>query len=57
MLEAIGITDAEVADATESPLLFVALTVNVYAVPFVSPEIVNGEVEPVMVAPLLAVTV
>jgi len=33
------------ADATEAapvPLAFVAVTVNVYAVPFVKPEIVHG---------------
>jgi hypothetical protein len=38
-------------------LILVALTVNVYATPFVRPVNVRGEVEPEMVEPSLAVTV
>ena len=33
----IGVTDAEAADARLEPMALFALTVNVYAVPFVSP--------------------
>ena len=57
MLEATGVDEADALEATESPLMLVALTVNVYAVPFVRPVIVNGDVVPEMVEPSLAVTV
>ena len=36
-------------DAADVPFTFVAVTVNVYAVPVVSPETVIGEDEPVPV--------
>ena len=41
-LGAIGETLLEAADATEVPLALVAVTVNVYAVPLLSPETVIG---------------
>jgi len=56
---ALGVTAVEAGDATEAPLALVAVTVNVYAVPLVSPVIVAW-VAPVVVAnwpPGLAVTV
>ena len=56
-LEATGVEAADVAEATESPFMLDALTVNVYAVPFVNPEIVSGELEPEIVDPLLAVNI
>jgi hypothetical protein len=37
---AVGVTEFDGADAGPVPTEFVALTVNVYAVPFVSPPIV-----------------
>ena len=52
-----GITPVEVADATELPFAFVAITVNVYDVPFVKPDTVIGELVPVTIVPLDAVTV
>jgi hypothetical protein len=36
-----GITDVVADDATEFPISFVAITVNVYAVPLVNPEITH----------------
>lgn len=57
MLDATGVAKDEAEEATESPFLFVALTVNVYEVPFVSPAIVKGDELPEIVAPLLAITV
>jgi hypothetical protein len=53
-----GVTDVEAAEATELPTAFVATTVKVYAVPFVNPVTVIGEVLPVAVMfPGLDVTV
>ena len=52
---AAGVTDVEAIEATDSPFTLSALTVNVYAVPLSSPEILSGEVAPVPVTPLLAV--
>ena len=46
----VGVTLLEALDESEVPLAFVAVTVNVYAVPFVSPETVIGE-DPVPVSP------
>ena len=37
-----GVAAAEAVDAVPVPLAFVAVTVNVYAVPFVRPVIVHG---------------
>jgi hypothetical protein len=37
-----GVAAAEAVDAAPVPDAFVAVTVNVYAVPFVRPEIVHG---------------
>jgi hypothetical protein len=54
-----GVTAAEAADAVESPRGFVAVTVNVYAVPLVSP-VTLAVVPPVVLAvlpPGVAVTV
>ena len=47
--EAMGVTAAEGADAAEIPTALVAVTVNVYALPFVRPETV--EPVPVVVVP------
>jgi hypothetical protein len=44
-----GVTDALGPDALPSPTPFVAATVNVYTVPFVSPTTVIGLVVPVAV--------
>jgi hypothetical protein len=58
--EADGITEFDGADAGLVPLGFVAVTVNVYAVPLFSPLTVAAVVEPLTVAvcpPGLAVTV
>jgi hypothetical protein len=56
-----GIVDGVVAllavDAVLVPFAFVAVTVNVYAVPFVRPVIVIGDDPPVAVAPVFEVTV
>jgi hypothetical protein len=54
---AVGITSDDARDGSELPIAFVATTVNVYAVPFVSPEIVIGEEVPVAVCPPDDVTV
>jgi hypothetical protein len=48
---AAGVTLLEAALAGPVPLAFVACTVNVYAVPFVKPETVIGDDEPVPVNP------
>ena len=53
-----GVTALDGADGAPVPTAFVAVTVNVYAVPFVSPVTVIGLDAPVPVAPPgLAVTV
>jgi hypothetical protein len=53
-----GVTELDDADAAEAMPLLVATTVNVYAVPAVSPVTVTGEEEPVPVMlPGLDVTV
>jgi hypothetical protein len=53
-----GVTLLEPAEAEPVPMMLVAVTVNVYAVPLVSPFTVIGLVKPVPVAPPgLAVTV
>jgi len=53
-----GTTELLVADAILVPKEFVAVTVNVYVVPFVRPVIVIGEVPPVaVIPPILDVTV
>jgi hypothetical protein len=46
-----GVTEFEVAETELVPTAFVAVTVNVYVVPFVSPVIVIGELPPVAVKP------
>jgi hypothetical protein len=46
---ALGVTALEADDATESPTLFTAMTVNVYDTPFVSPVNVIGDERPVMI--------
>jgi hypothetical protein len=53
-----GVTALDGAEAAPVPTAFVALTVNVYAVPFVRPATVMGLPDPVPVwPPGLAVTV
>ena len=39
----IGVTAADAVEAAPVPAAFVAVTVNVYAVPFVRPVTVHGE--------------
>jgi hypothetical protein len=46
-----GVTEALAADAGLVPIAFVAVTVNVYAVPFDKPVTVNGLEAPVAVKP------
>ncbi len=46
---AIGVTDADAADAAEVPPAFVAVAVNVYAVPFVRPVTTHDPDAPVIV--------
>jgi hypothetical protein len=46
----VGVTEEEALDAVLVPRAFVAVTVNVYAVPFVSPVTVALVVEPLTVA-------
>ena len=48
---------AEAVEATDSPFAFFALTVKVYGVPFVNPEIVKGDEAPETVLPSFDVTV
>jgi hypothetical protein len=45
----VGVTALEAEDATESPTLFIAITVNVYDTPFVSPVNVIGDERPVII--------
>jgi hypothetical protein len=53
-----GVTLLETAEAVEVPAELVAVTVKVYAVPFVSPVTVNGEPAPLTAMfPGLEVTV
>jgi hypothetical protein len=53
-----GVTELLVPDGVLVPIAFVAVTVNVYAVPFVSPVIVIGDDPPVAVKfPMLEETV
>jgi hypothetical protein len=47
----IGVTELDAALAGPVPYAFVAITVNVYAVPFVKPLTVIGEETPVPVNP------
>ena len=51
MTGTVGVTAADAAEATLVPLAFVAVTVNVYAVPLVSPVTV-ATMAPVVVAVL-----
>jgi hypothetical protein len=46
-----GVIELEAADAGPIPAPFVAVTVKVYAVPFVSPTTVMGDIAPVAVMP------
>jgi len=46
-----GVTDADAEDAEPFPIAFVAVTVNVYAVPFVNPETTIGDDDPDPVNP------
>jgi hypothetical protein len=48
--------DADADEATESPFVLVAFTVNVYAVSLERPVMVIGDVVPDAVVPSLAVT-
>jgi hypothetical protein len=48
---AFGVTEFEALDGELVPALFVAVTVKVYAVPFVSPKTVSGEALPLPVIP------
>jgi hypothetical protein len=48
---ALGVTTGDDADGWPGPAAFVALTVNEYGVPFVSPVTVIGLPEPVALAP------
>ncbi len=47
----LGVTEAEADEATLVPTEFVAVTVNVYALPFVRPVTTIGDDAPVVVAP------
>jgi len=46
-----GVTAEEAVEANDVPMLFVAVTLNVYADPFVRPETVHGLVAAVQVPP------
>ena len=46
-----GVTELVVAEAVLVPTAFVAVTVKVYVVPFVSPVMTIGELPPVAVNP------
>ena len=46
-----GVTELEALDAVLVPTAFVAVTMNVYAVPFVSPVTVIGDPPPLAVKP------
>ncbi len=48
---ALGVTLVDATDAADDPALFVAVTVNVYAVPFVRPVTTIGLDEPEAVNP------
>jgi hypothetical protein len=48
---ALGVTEFDAADAGPVPMELVAVTVKVYAVPFVRPVTVIGEDDPVAVIP------
>ena len=52
-----GVTELLETDTVLVPNAFVAVTLKVYAVPFVRPVIVIGEVPPVAVIPVFEVTV
>ena len=52
-----GTIELLVLDAILVPIAFVAVTVNVYEVPFVKPVTVIGELLPVPVCPSFEVTV
>ena len=54
---AAGVIELLVLDAILVPIAFVAVTVNVYEVPFVKPVTVIGELLPVPVCPSFEVTV
>ena len=47
----LGVTAFDAALAAPVPMAFVAVTVNVYAVPLVRPVTVSGDAAPVPVAP------
>jgi hypothetical protein len=47
----LGVTGADASDAVE-PKAFVAVTTNVYAVPFARPVTTSGELAPLAVKPL-----
>jgi len=47
----IVVTEVDAEDELDVPLVFVAVTVNVYAVPEVNPDTVIGDDEPVPVNP------
>ena len=48
---AAGVTEFEAEEAVPVPTAFLAVAVNVYTVPLVSPVTVNGELAPVAVRP------
>jgi hypothetical protein len=48
---AFGVTELEGSDAAPEPLAFLAVTVKVYGVPFVSPVTTSGLAAPVLVKP------
>ncbi len=52
-----GVTELLTTDAVLVPIPFVAVTVKVYAVPFVRPVTVSGEEAPYVVTPVFEVTV
>jgi hypothetical protein len=53
-----GVAELDALLAADVPLAFVAVTVKVYAVPFVKPDTVIGELDPVpVILPGLEVTV
>ena len=55
---AVGVTEFDAAEEEDVPMALVAVTVNVYAVPFVSPETMIGDDDPEAVkAPVPSVTV
>ena len=49
--EPIGVTDTDAPEGLPVPALLVAVTVNVYAVPFAKPETMTGLVAPLAVNP------